>query len=66
MKYVLRWDQKFKKLFSIPQLGKNGKQKSMENQPVIEDKPEGSEISLFGMKEFMWGWPACGGHSYIT
>ena len=36
-------------------IGKNGKQKSMENQPVIEDKPEGSEISLFGMKEFMWG-----------
>ena len=45
----------FNQLFSIPQLGKNEKQKLLENQPVIEDKPEGSEISLFGMKEFMWG-----------
>ena len=45
----------FKKAFFLSHIGKNGKQKSMENQPVIEDKPEGSEISLFGMKEFMWG-----------
>ena len=56
----------FTKAFFPSHIGKNGKQKSMENQPVIEDKPEGSEISLFGMKEFMWGWPACRGHSYIT